>query len=813
VVQHRRDAGEVTATGCAGTAPTPSGRAIIRAVHRLFLEREAELAALVRAARGAAGGRGSVALVRGRAGIGKSALVSALCDALSPDARVLLGRCDDLGTPRPFGALRDLAGRVGPDLAAALRDGADHDRVPEALCAELGESGAGTVLVVEDVHRADDATLDVLRHLGRRVAGLPVLLVLTHDEEATAAGHPLRLLLDHLASTDGVLRLPLRPLSAAAVARLSAGTGVDAARLHAVTGGDPFFVHEVLACGDRAADLPVTAADAVLARLRLLDPAARGAVEQLAVVPGAVERWLADALVSGDLAAARRCGLVVVSPGHVVPRHELTRLAVVASLSGARRAELNGRALAVLAAQEGVDPARVVHHAAEAGDVDAIVRFGPAAAREAARAGAHRQAVAHYRLALGHRERFPPARRADLLEGCAIECYAIGDGRGAVTAQEAAVELRRRLGDPLALGAGLRWLSRMWWWSGDRPAAERTARAAVDVLSGAGDRGRRAGADRAVETVPLPRDAGGPVARWTPGAAVSSRAVLRASLSAALAAGEAGRTCRAHVALARRLLDDLRLDEARHHLDAAVALAGDTGTLGHARLGHALLAFCAGDWDEAVRLARAELDRGLPGTRDGALTVLGRVGVRRGDPGGPGLLARALATAEGAGEPQQVGPIAAGLAEAAWLAGDHGAVRAHVEPAYRWARRAGRTRMREELGHWLARVGVEVVPVAGDHPFALHAAGLCEEAADAWEAAGHPYERACALADTGRPKHLLTALDVLDDLGAGPLARIVRARLRGLGVSRIPRGTRDGATGLTVRAGARAPGADDEQGG
>ncbi len=84
------------------------------------LERDDELAELAGAARRAATGAGSVVLVSGEAGIGKSSLVAALQDAL-PEARLLTGRCDDLATPRVLGPLRDLSGAVGADLARALR--------------------------------------------------------------------------------------------------------------------------------------------------------------------------------------------------------------------------------------------------------------------------------------------------------------------------------------------------------------------------------------------------------------------------------------------------------------------------------------------------------------------------------------------------------------------------------------------------------------------------------------------------------------------------------------------------------------------
>jgi DNA-binding CsgD family transcriptional regulator len=144
----------------------------------------------------------------------------------------------------------------------------------------------------------------------------------------------------------------------------------------------------------------------------------------------------------------------------------------------------------------------------------------------------------------------------------------------------------------------------------------------------------------------------------------------------------------------------------------------------------------------------------------------------------------------------------AAAAEAAWLRGDRAGVRDIATPVYQEAERLGDRVHRAELSFWLARAGQRVRPV-GDHPYAVQAAGRWREAAAAWETAGCPYEHAAALAESPDPKHLLTALGMLDELGARPLATKVRRRLRTLGVTRIPRGplrgTKVNPAGLTAR--------------
>lgn len=238
---------------------------------RGVLERDAEVSVLADAVQAAAGGDGSVVLVMGEAGIGKSSLVEALRPHLPAEGRMFVGYCDDLATPRTLGPFRDLVGSVGTELSRAVQDGGDRDRVLAALRSELTWPEHPTVLVIEDVHWADDATLDALRYLIRRIAELPAVLVLTYRDDELSRAHALYGLLGHASRSDHVRRLPLRRLSPDAVRQLSAGSPVNAADLYALTAGNPFFVHELLASA-QGEQVPPTIADAVLARVRRLDP-------------------------------------------------------------------------------------------------------------------------------------------------------------------------------------------------------------------------------------------------------------------------------------------------------------------------------------------------------------------------------------------------------------------------------------------------------------------------------------------------------------------------------------------------------------
>jgi len=806
-----------------------------------MLERDAELAALAHAAREAADRHGSVVLVKGEAGIGKSSLVEALRSHLPAEGRMLVGYCDDLATPRTLGPFRDLVGSVGTELSHAVMDGSERDRVLTALRTELTWPDHPTVLVIEDVHWADDATLDALRYLIRRIADLPAVLILTYRDDELNREHPLHGLLGQASRSDHVRHLPLRRLSQQAVRELSAGSSVDAHDLFELTSGNPFFVHELLASaqGER---VPPTIADAVLARVRSLDPSVQDVLEQLAVVPSVLDRWLVDVLVPGAgqggegtvaaLAAAEERGLLSVSTRKIAFRHELTRRAVADAVPAARLMALNQRVLDALIDHDGSDVSRIVHHAAQAGDQDAIIQYGPVAGRDAAGAGAHREAVAHFGLVLEHQDRFAPGERAELLAQYAIECYTIGTIDKAVEAGQRAVEESRSLDDPCPLGSSLRWLSRIWWMAGNRANAEQAGQEAISVLERAGDSRLLALAlsnesqlcmlaHRLAESVEygeraaaLARETGDAtvmahaltnigISRWLLGDP-AGQPLLDEALRVALEAGDVEDACRAYVGLVWNLLNWVRLDEAERYLTAAMKLAEDTeffGILSYMQAARARLDFARGSWDEAVRDAEAAVDAFLP-ARCPALIVLGRVHARRGQPQASRLLSSAWKLAVQIDELQRLGPAAAARAEDAWLRGDHARVLDIAAPVYTEARRLGDRAHQAELGYWLTKAG-KPAEAASDHPYALQAAGRWREAAELWQAAGCPYEHAAALAESPEPGDLLASLEILDELGATPLATLVRGRLRALGTTRIPRGprgeTRVNPAGLTTR--------------
>ena len=368
-----------------------------------LLERSRQFAALGESLAAVLGSsRGRLVLVGGEAGVGKTALVSRFCEEHGGSARILWSACDALFTPRPLGPLLDVAEVTGGELEELVESGARPHEVAAALMGEL-RTRAPTILVIEDLHWADEATLDVLKLLARRIEGVHALVLASYRDEELDRAHPLRLVLGEFASSQAVERLKLEPLSPAAVATLAEPHGVDADELYRKTEGNPFFVTEVLAAGE--GEIPDTVRDAVLAHAARLSPAARTLLEAAAVVPPPVELWLLETLAADVFDQLDECltsGMLTAAPASVAFRHELARLAVEESLAPNRRVALHQKALAALADPPTGAPelARLAHHAEAAGDREAVLEFAPAAAAQAASLGAHLEAAAQYARAL-----------------------------------------------------------------------------------------------------------------------------------------------------------------------------------------------------------------------------------------------------------------------------------------------------------------------------------------------------------------------------------------------------------------------------
>jgi DNA-binding CsgD family transcriptional regulator/tetratricopeptide (TPR) repeat protein len=794
-----------------------------------LLERSNELAALAEAFAGVTGASsGRLVLIGGEAGVGKTALLRRFCEERGQGARVLWGSCDPLFTPRPLGPLLDVAQRTGGKLEECVESGARPHEVAAALIAEL-RTGAPTILVLEDVHWTDEATLDVVRLLGPRMEAVPALVLASYRDDELDRAHPLRIVIGELATCRAVGRLELATLSPAAVATLAEPHGVDGDELYRRTAGNPFFVTEALAAGE--GQIPNTVRDAVLARAARLGPQAARLLEGVAVVPQRAELWLLEAIAGEPVDHLDECltsGMLTSDRGSVAFRHELARLAVEESVPLDRRLVFHRRALESLAAppRGAPDLARLAHHAEAAGDAEAVLRYAPAAATRASSLGAHREAASQYARALRSAERAPPEEQADLLDRRSYECYVTGQLGEAIEAEEGAVELYGRVGDARREGDSLRSLSRLLRFAGRTHEAAEAGSKAVGLLErlppghelamayGNLSHLRMTAEDaesalawgaRALALAERPDDGEILVYALTNmgvveflAGAPKGRQKLEQSLELANRMGLEDHAGRAFLSLVWWPVRHRQFALAGSYLEAGLEYCGERG-LDLWRLFllacRARLELDRGDWSSAADSASLVVGdpRAFPVPRILALTVLGLVRARRGDPDVWPPLDEARALAEPTGELQRIAPAATARAEAAWLAGRHEAVAEETERALELAllRRAGW--VIGELACWRWRAGVdEHITSGAAEPYALQMAGKWAQATELWARIGCPYESALALADANDDQALRGALAELQRLGARPAAAILARRLRERGARGLPRGPRPG---------------------
>src|SRR3954453_13260834 len=444
-----------------------------------LLERSSQLAALDQILAAISSARsGRLVLVGGEAGVGKTAFVRRFCDEHEPPARVLWGACDALFTPGVLGPLLEVAEAVGGEFDELVTSGGVR---PHQVAAAIGHElvrRMPTFLVLEDLHWADAATLDVLRLLGRRISTVPALVIATYRDDELDRRHPLQIALGDLAPRPSVERLKLEPLSPEAIAVLAAPHAGDAGEPHLATGGTPFFVTEALAAGEQR--IPPTVRDAVLARAARLSPEARSLLEVAALTPRRVEPWLLEILAEGYVDSLGEClgsGMLTAEPRGVAFRHELARLAFEERIPPSRRFALHRAALEALSAEQAGrnDPARLAHHAEAAGIPALVLLHAPAAAERASSAGAHHEAAAHYGQVLQYADELPKDQLARLLELASYESYLLDRYDDSIQALERAALLRRELEDQRGEGEALRMLSERLWCPGRVAASERVA--------------------------------------------------------------------------------------------------------------------------------------------------------------------------------------------------------------------------------------------------------------------------------------------------------------------------------------------------
>jgi len=696
-----------------------------------------------------------------------------------------------------------------------------------------------TLLLLEDVHWADEATLNLIRYIGRRMNDLPVLVVATFRDDEVPRTHPLASVMGDLATAAGVSRMQLPLLTADAVAVLAreSDCDLDVAALWRSTDGNPFFVTEVLAAETRT--LPATIRDAVGARAGRLTVAARRVLDAAAVVGGTAEIGVVLEVSGQAFAALDECveGGVLIDRGTSVSfRHELARQAILDAQPPATRVDLHRRVLVRLVTAGSLDHRRLALHALACADAAAVVVHAPRAAQLAARLGSHREAAEHLQTALRFGDTLDPAGRADLLDRLSYECYLTNQLAKALETRQGAVALHEAAGDARRVGVGQRWLSRLSWFLSRDADAERYAFAAVSTLQPLGPGADLAMAYSNVSQLRMLSGLNEEALAWGERALVEARAVgnrdveshalnnigstllrqgnwaegkarLDRSLDIALTDGLEEHAARVWTNVACHQAITRMLADAEHTLRAGLAYCAERDLDSWSLYMQAWLAGVQlerGNTEAAVRLAEEVLRHPQLAmfSRTQALLATGLAAVRCGNPAATVQVAEVHAMTVGTTDAERLLPVALLQAEAAWTAGRAADIVALTDEAWTAFAADEEPWTLAELAWWRTLGGaVDAVPFELPEPFALMRDGRAREASEAWATIGRPFWAALALI-AGDPAETSEAVAALLRLDAPATARAVRRDLarRGLPVPRGPRGrSRTNAAGLTAR--------------
>lgn len=820
----------------------------------MLIEREELLEQLCTLAESADSGKGGLVLVSGEAGIGKSSLLEAFRERIGERFDVAWGGCEALFTPQPLGPLHDMADVLGPQVRTLLGNPEHPSSIFHAVLDQLTGQRRAKVLVFEDVHWADHATLDLLRFLGRRAALLHALLVLSYRDDEAPAGHPLRQAIGDLPQSS-VHRLQIPPLTRDGVVRMDARKSIDPDRLLEITGGNPFFVTELLAAYQAGGEqVPASVRDSVNARLGRLTPRERCFLETMSVVPGAFEQSLVTALFDGEgetlaMACLGRKLLVEDSASRLRFRHELARLSTMARLNSMQQQAAHAHILAALERQPPKEGrlGLLVHHAAGALDAARVLALAPEAGRTAARVGAHREAAAHYATALRFADDADPELVAELHERWAYEAgIALRIDEEVIQARRHAITLWRTLGRTDRVGDNLRWLSRLHWYRGEAAEANRFANEAVRVLESTPPSGEQAMAYSFRAQLHMLGDRMAEAIEWGEKALAMADQVghletrihalnnigtakaylddpegvpmLEESLALALDNDFHEHAARVYTNLGGYAVDFHRFDLADRIINQGIAFdaRNDLDSWTHYLVGVlARLRLEQSRFADAERIARGvlQLERLTLLMQLPARAALALVHVRTGAAGAEAALQTALEHALATEEVQYIIPARLALIEHAWL--EDAPQRAHEQisrlaetdpllfnPWFEgalqaWARRTG---------HPLQGRPLRPLP----EPFAAELGGDAERAAAVWAGLGLPYAAATALiagADADPANRLARAIRKLAPTGANGAIAKARRLAAGYGVERhMPRhrrgpyrAARSNPLGLTAR--------------
>ena len=772
-------------------------------------------------------GEGHCILLSGEAGIGKTSLVKTFCNDLRKDYKIYQGTCDALFTPRPLAPLYDILSQMGKGFSEFSIDIADRTAFFTSFFHELQNQKEASLIVFEDIHWADEATLDFIKFLARRITQLRCLFILTYRDNEVHSRHPLRNVLGHL-NPDALTRIQLLPLSREAVEKMAEEKGYKGEDVYRISGGNPFYVNEILASYSKS--VPDNIKDSILSVFNRMEDKTKQIWEIMSVLPRGIKSKYLEKIEPLYEAAIERCldsKIIILKDGLLFFKHELYRRTLEVSLSPLRRVALNKKILDVLQEdfEKNHEIEQIIHHAKNANEYDVVIRYVPMAAKQAVCVGAHIEASRLYLTAIEYYQGDDPDTLIQFYESYAYECYLTNQIKEAIIYTGKSLNLLKKKNDEEKIGNSLRFLSRLWWFDGNRKKAESFGGQAIEVLEKQPSSSAKAMAYSNMSQLKMLSDQPEECMFWGEKAIAMANEIvdketlshalnnvadvqiriqsskqngiklLQQSLEIALKNSYHEHVARAYTNQGHNGLLIRDYDFAKKALEAGIQYCEERDLDAwstYMLASKAKLKLETGYWNDAYRLAddliKSEDQTSI--VRIGALVVLATIKMRRNENDALPLLLEAKAKAFETMELQRIIPAMVALLEYEWITGENVIEKEALDNTIAMIEHMGNIYENSEFAFWLLKTRKQRVVLKEVYEgYEVSSVTLARNAATLWEKSGCPYERALALFE-GNDDDKRKAISIVHGLGADAVYEKMKLEMRGSGIKSIPRGIR-----------------------
>jgi len=791
-----------------------------------LIERDNFLSALDSGFREAASGEGYCFFIMGEAGIGKTSLVKTFLKKTEDESIQYTGACDSLFTPRPLGPLYDLALQINENWINEIHPVSSRAELFSRFVQELTQKQKPVVIVFEDIHWADEATLDFVKFLARRISRLKCLFILTLRDDEINNQYSLRNVFSDLAP-DTFTRLLLTPLSKQAVQKLADEKGYDGEDVYSISGGNPFYVNEILA--SYSLGVPDSVKDSILSFYNRLQDETKNVLQFLSVIPEGLELTRLYKIDPSFHQAIESClenKILVIKNNKIFFKHELYRRTIESSLSPFKRIALNKSVLDFFlrSFEEKGEIEKIVHYAKNAGENKLVVKFAPLAAKQAASVGAHIEASKLFYTAIEYFEENDTDQLVRLYEDYAYECYLTNQLQDAIIYQGKALKVWEEKNEIEQLGNSLRLFSRLWWFDGNRQKAESYAGKAIDVLNKQPSSKAKAMAYSNMSQLKMLSDQTGECIFWGEKAIAIARDVndeetlvhaminmgsalmltqsstqkgidlLQEGLEISLKNSYHEHAARAYTAMGSNLVTIKNYSFAKQTLEEGINYCEerDIDSLKLYMLGwKARLNLETGNWNEAFTIAGNLLKKeNLPPViKIGALTVVATIKIRRGEPDTLPLLLEAKKLAFVTTELQRIIPAMIALLEYEWASGKRCIEQEVLHETMNMFLHLEKISTTCRFFFWLDKMKDHYPELKEKCKNSISRETTLLQEADSWEQLGCPYEQALSLFD-GTEDDKRKALLIIQQLGADAIYEKLKMEMRSSGIKKIPRGLR-----------------------